>query len=115
MIGVIARQYGQPDTRCYDLGCSLGASTLALRHNVPVDCEVIAIDNSAAMIEQCQANLDADSGGSATPLPPVTLQCQDNLETPIENASVAVMNFTLQFIEPVKRDDLAQAYRGRHV
>ena len=27
LIGVLAEKYGQPGTRVYDLGCSLGAST----------------------------------------------------------------------------------------
>src|SRR5690606_3194721 len=31
MTGVLAERYAQPNTRCYDLGCSLGASLLAMR------------------------------------------------------------------------------------
>ena len=30
LIGVLAEKYGQQATRAYDLGCSLGASTLQL-------------------------------------------------------------------------------------
>ena len=33
-IGSLARRYVRPDTRCFDLGCSLGAATLAMRHNI---------------------------------------------------------------------------------
>ena len=29
MIGMLARRYAQPGSRIYDLGCSLGAATLA--------------------------------------------------------------------------------------
>ena len=33
-IGSLAHRYVQPDTRCYDLGCSLGAATLAMRRGI---------------------------------------------------------------------------------
>ena len=33
-IAILARRYGRAGTRCYDLGCSLGASTLAMRRNI---------------------------------------------------------------------------------
>src|SRR5690554_7419714 len=32
MSGIIAGRYAQPNTHLYDLGCSLGAVTLAMRH-----------------------------------------------------------------------------------
>ena len=38
MIAVAARRYALPDSNCYDLGCSLGASTLQIRHNAPPGC-----------------------------------------------------------------------------
>ena len=41
LIGVLAEKYGQPGTQAYDLGCSLGASTLQLRRHLPDDCHVI--------------------------------------------------------------------------
>lgn len=34
LIGQIASRYAQPHSRCYDLGCSLGAVTLALRQQI---------------------------------------------------------------------------------
>ena len=34
MIGTLAERYAQPQSRCYDLGCSLGASTLAMQQAV---------------------------------------------------------------------------------
>ena len=42
MIGLITRRYAQPGSRCYDLGCSLGAATLAMRHGIAFDdCQLI--------------------------------------------------------------------------
>ena len=102
MIGVIARQYGQPGSYCYDLGCSLGASTLAIRHNLsPPDCKIIAVDNSAAMIASCRENIDKDTAAV-----PVDILDQDILATEFERASLTVMNFTLQFIPAEQRSDL---------
>lgn len=102
MIGVIARQKAQPGSLCYDLGCSLGASTLSLRHNVPSEsCKIIAVDNAPAMVERCKINIECDNAGI-----PVEIRCEDILCTPIENASLVVMNLTLQFIAPDKREQL---------
>jgi tRNA (cmo5U34)-methyltransferase len=93
-ISAIAHQYAQPDTNCYDLGCSLGASTLAMASAIPhSDCQIIAVDNSIAMIERCRDYLQQ------TELQlPIEIICADLLDVTIENASVAVMNLTLQFI-----------------
>ncbi len=102
MIGVITEQYAVAGTHCYDLGCSLGASTLAMRHGIgDRDCTLIGVDNSEAMIERCEHYIALDDH----PVP-VSLICQDILETELENASVTTLNFTLQFIEPGQRDGL---------
>lgn len=97
MIGDLAERYARSDSRCYDLGCSLGAATLAMRHRIrAADCRLIGVDNSPAMIERCQQVIAADSGEV-----PVDLVCARVQEVHIERASVVVLNFTLQFI-PLK-------------
>jgi tRNA (cmo5U34)-methyltransferase len=102
MIQVITEQYVQPGSRCYDLGCSLGASTLAMRHGMPASgCALTGVDNSDAMIERCEHFIALDDH----PLP-VELRCEDILDTPIENASVTTLNFTLQFVDPDRRLEL---------
>lgn len=98
MIGQIAERYSQSDSNLYDLGCSLGAATLAMRHRVTsADCTIHAVDNSPAMVEQCRAVLNADAGQV-----PVQLTCANIEEIAIHNASVCVLNFTLQFV-PIKQ------------
>ena len=37
MTGLLAQRYATPGSRLYDLGCSLGASTLAMRQNLRAD------------------------------------------------------------------------------
>ena len=104
MIGVMAAQYAQSGTRLYDLGCSLGAATLALRHAVASrDVEIIGVDNSEAMVAQCQELMRADAGAC-----PVEIRCEDVVGTEISNASVVVLNFTLQFVDADKRDALIE-------
>src|SRR5471030_1039804 len=58
-LGVLAAQFAQPNSVLYDLGSSLGAVTQALRRHVRTDgCRVIAVDNSAAMVERCREYLN---------------------------------------------------------
>ena len=104
MIGTLAAEYAQPDSRCYDLGCSLGAASLSMRRSITATgCEIIGIDNSPAMVAGCQEVFAAEDGQV-----PVTVQCEDILNSTIENASIVVMNFTLQFVQPEQRDALMQ-------
>ena len=102
MIGLLARRYAQDESNIYDLGCSLGATTLAMRHAVKAKgVQIIAVDNSSAMLRQCSENLAADPGTI-----PVELREEDVRDTIFENASIVVLNFTLQFIDPRDRLEL---------
>jgi len=109
MIGLLAEEYAQQDSNIYDLGCSLGAATLAMIRNVKESgCNIIAVDNAKAMIEKCQSNPDFKNNHIET-----TWRYSDIQDIDIDNASVVVMNFTLQFIPPVERFDLIQKiYNG---
>jgi len=102
MSGVIAGEYARDNTNLYDLGCSLGAVTLAMRHGVKVEnCKIIGIDNSSAMIEQAGHYLALDEGTVT-----VELKCADITCQSIENASVVALNYVLQFIAQDQRLDL---------
>lgn len=104
MIGQIAEGYARPNTYCYDLGCSLGAATLAMRHRINTSgTQIVAVDNSSAMIEKARQVIAADAGEV-----PVTLQRANLQDVPITNASVVVLNFTLQFIPVAERLGILQ-------
>lgn len=109
MIGMLAERYAQPGSRCYDLGCSLGASTLAMRHHIKADdCSILACDNSSAMITRCEEAISKDTSSV-----PVEVVCADIFDVDIERASIVVLNFTLQFVEPERRAELMQKiYKG---
>ncbi|MHC5181116.1 MAG: carboxy-S-adenosyl-L-methionine synthase CmoA [Planctomycetota bacterium] len=104
MTKVFAEHYAQAGSACYDLGCALGASTLAMRRGVvQPDCRIVAVDNSESMVTQCREVVSLDSDAV-----PVEVICADIRDVPIENASVVVMNFTLQFLSPDQRDAMIQ-------
>ncbi|EFW81635.1 carboxy-S-adenosyl-L-methionine synthase CmoA [Pseudomonas savastanoi pv. phaseolicola] len=102
-LGVLAAQFAQPDTVLYDLGSSLGAVTQALRRHVRSEgCEVIAIDNSSAMVERCREYLNAQNSMFQELLPVQVIE-GDILALEFKPASVVALNFTLQFIAPEQR------------
>ena len=109
MTGLIAQRYASPGSRLYDLGCSLGASTLAMRQNLrSEDCRIVGVDKSAAMLERCRSIVDTDTHDT-----PVDLICTNLEDVAIENASVVVLNFTLQFIPLGIRDEvIGRIYAG---
>ena len=104
MIGDMTERYAQNNSVCYDLGCSLGAATLAMRHGIKAkNCRIVGIDNSAAMIERCRQVIDEDNQSV-----PVELICGDIQAADIRDASIVVLNFTLQFVNPEDRQTILQ-------
>ncbi|MGS2716574.1 carboxy-S-adenosyl-L-methionine synthase CmoA [Eionea flava] len=104
MLGDITTRYAQDNSICYDLGCSLGAATLAMRHNIQAkNCHIISVDNSTAMVDRCQQTIDKDNTAI-----PVEIVCDEIQNIKIEKASIVVLNFTLQFISPNERLALLQ-------
>lgn len=114
---LLAARYTQPNSALYDLGSSLGATSIAMRTALtqcPSEqikgCEIHAIDNAPAMI-QASKSIIAQHAPKQIPvsnLVPVILH-EANLEDhPIENASVVAMNFTLQFVSKKSRGALMQ-------
>lgn len=105
-IGVIAAQFAQAGTCLYDLGCSLGAVTQALRRHVSQNnCQVIAVDNSSAMVEHCREYLHAQDSMFQELLPVEVIEA-DILALEFQPSSLVALNFTLQFIAPKQRPAL---------
>lgn len=109
LVGIIAQQYTKPNTNLYDLGCSLGAASLSMRHRLTENgCQIISVDNAEAMIERLDKILQRDNSKT-----PVQTLCADIHDINISNASVVVMNFTLQFIPLDERQAImAKIYNG---
>ncbi|MDN2482771.1 carboxy-S-adenosyl-L-methionine synthase CmoA [Vibrio agarivorans] len=98
-IGMLAERFVKPNTNVYDLGCSLGAATLSMRRHINQEgCQIIAVDNSPAMVERCKLHINSYRSDT-----PVDVVEADIREIDIDNASVVVLNFTLQFLSPDDR------------
>lgn len=108
-IGKLTSRYQQADSHYYDLGCSLGAATLAMRRNISAEgARVIAVDVSPAMVERCERHLQVFKSDI-----PVDVKLADIRQTDIHNAAVVVVNFTLQFLPPQDRDAVINTiYQG---
>lgn len=103
MIGEIAERHAQPDTNLYDLGCSLGACTLMMHQRVPNSCCLHAVDSSEAMLKELKKKLTGVGDGCQ-----IETHLADIRGLSFENASMTVLNFTLQFLKPPERKPLLQ-------
>jgi len=108
-ISQFAEHYVSDNSNCYDLGCSLGAASLAMSSGIKAhNNKIIAVDNSQAMLNKCQQQIAAFKHQT-----PIELMESDIQKVAIENASMAVLNFTLQFIDKNDRLNILQKiYQG---
>ena len=102
MIGLYADIFVTPGSRVYDLGCSLGdASRLIAEQARDRDVRIVAVDNSPAMIEKCRAR---ETAGAV-----IEWRCEDVRQTQLQQASMVVINLTLQFLPPPQRAGLLES------
>ncbi len=102
LIGVAASSHVQSGTHVYDLGCSLGAVSLSIRHAIGArDAKIVALDSSSAMVARCQEIISADSA-----LCPVDVIQGDISALDLKPASLVVLNFTLQFAPKEARQQI---------
>ncbi|HAU09584.1 carboxy-S-adenosyl-L-methionine synthase CmoA [Gammaproteobacteria bacterium] len=112
MIGVLAERYCGAGSTIYDLGASLGGASFAVAQQLPHDdYRIIAIDNSEAMTSRLSAKLAAlgiSGNGASGSKETSRIECrhEDLRDSKIEDASMVILNFTLQFIEPAAREAL---------
>ena len=105
----MSMRYYQAGSRVYDLGCShgnLGMILLDLFGETPF--KLVGVDTSWAMVKRYKKRLAEHGKGRC-----VDLICGGMEDVTIKNASVVVLNLTLQFLTPEKRDRMIQtAYDG---
>jgi len=105
-IGSLAARYVRQGTHCYDLGCSLGAASIAMRQGIRArDCRIVAVDDAPAMVSRCRqiAAEDLARDPEAAPIEVVQGNIRD---VTFSNASMIVLNYTLQFLPVDQRDDM---------
>jgi tRNA (cmo5U34)-methyltransferase len=106
MLGLYANVFVQPQSNIYDLGCSLGeASQIVAEQTAASDCKIYAVDNSSAMIDKCLQRYQTTSN--------IEWLCEDIENVDLHNASLVILNLTLQFIEADMRQPLIdKIYHG---
>jgi tRNA (cmo5U34)-methyltransferase len=102
LTALVGARFVRPGTRAYDLGCSLGAVSVALLASTPgVACDIVAVDKAPAMVDAFGRRLSGvPQAGRIRPV------CADLESVSIADASLVVLNLTLQFIPPDRRPDL---------
>jgi len=101
LIALYADIFVTPSSQIYDLGCSTGLVSRVIHQQVSTrNCTIHAIDNSASMIDRCQQTQQDIK---------VNWKCADIEQQEIANASMVVLNLTLQFIKPGRRSNLLKA------
>lgn len=100
LVGLCVKTYGQDDTNYYDLGASTGATSVAISlNNTHRNTQIIAVDNSPSMVSKCTKTLASNAANAQ-------VICTDIETLEIQNASLVVLNLTLQFIAPENRQAL---------
>ena len=105
MIAEIASDFATEGSNLYDLGCSTGTTLLRLDAVAPKDVRFIGVDSSQEMLDKAREKLKRFKVKRDC-----ELVCADlNRGVPIRNASMVIMNLTLQFIRPLYRHQLIRS------
>ena len=100
IITLYAKNFYREDTNCYDIGCSLGASSFSILQGAN-RAKIIAIDKSAAMIDECERIFKNYENANS-----LIFLNEDIMESDLQNASVVVVNYLIQFLGLDERDIL---------
>ena len=100
LITQYAKNYYQPETNCYDIGCSLGASSISIL-KARQDAKITAIDNSEAMIKECRNRFEKFPQFKS-----INFIQEDVMESELGNASLVVVNYLIQFLDLNQREAL---------
>jgi tRNA (cmo5U34)-methyltransferase len=99
MIAEISADYVTEGTRVYDLGCATCNAFFELDRVLPESVKFVGVDFSREMLDQAREKLARQDFKREHQL--IHADLNDDIE--FKNASVVIMNLTLQFIRPVRR------------
>jgi len=101
-IPVLTELLDHDPIRVIDLGCSTGTSLIHLSQQLPQrNLELIGVDNSEPMLEKCHQKLE-----SLKPPHAIETVCSRAQSYEFQDASVVLMNYTLQFVPQADRPAL---------
>jgi|GEM_PF-101565 len=99
--------YYQPGTRIIDVGCSTGTFLELVGRLLPAPAHLVGLDNSQAMLDKARQKLGSLAGHR------VQWVCDRAENASYDNASVVVLNYTLQFLPIQQRQQvLHRVYAG---
>ncbi|HEX5219164.1 MAG TPA: carboxy-S-adenosyl-L-methionine synthase CmoA [Verrucomicrobiae bacterium] len=109
MVAELGADFAVENTNVYDLGCSTGTTLLNLDAAIRKRVKFIGVDNSQEMLTKCREKMAAHDFLHEHELIGADL----NQGVHIENASMALLVLTLQFVRPLYRDTLIKTiYQG---
>lgn len=98
----LARNFVQPGTAIVDVGCATGQTLLSLAEAIgDPSVTLIGLDNAPAMLERARARLAG--AGAAGRCRFAECDINDGLSVGSGETSVAILNWTLQFVRPPNR------------
>ena len=102
MIAELSADFAKEGTAVYDLGCSTCNTFIVMDPLLPAGVRFVGVDSSADMLQRGKEKLHQYGVRRKT-----SLRCADlNKSIEVSNASVVVMNLTLQFVRPLVRQKL---------
>jgi tRNA (cmo5U34)-methyltransferase len=107
MLKCIGNSFWIPGTSVYDLGCSTATTLLVLCPELPESAHLIGYDNSLPMLERARQKIAASHLSDRIEVRYGDLNGQLS-QVPLDNASVVTMCWTLQFIRPLRRDNVVR-------
>jgi len=105
MIRGLCKNLWVSGTKVYDLGCSTATTLIGLSRELPDSARLIGYDNSLPMLERARRNIDENHVQERIEVRHGDLNGQLS-DLPLENASLVTMCWTLQFVRPLRRDNL---------
>jgi tRNA (cmo5U34)-methyltransferase len=104
MVVELVRRYWQPGTVVVDLGCSTGTTLVNVCRAID-SVPGVGVDNSVPMLERAAAHVEANALGDRIRLLVADLG-DDPARLPLDGASVVIMLWTPQFVDPAQRQRL---------
>jgi tRNA (cmo5U34)-methyltransferase len=112
MIEEIGKKFLVPGTSIYDLGCSTGTTLINLSAAVDTTESFVGYDNSIPMLDQARKKIREHNLENRIEVRYFDLN-SDLTQLSLENAGMVTMCWTLQFLRPLRRDDLIKRiYQG---
>ena len=105
MLAELAAYFATPGSNIYDLGCSTGTTLALVDKALPVNANLIGIDNSAEMLDKCRSKLA--TLGLSNPFELRRADLDQGVE--IHDASVVLLVLTLMFVRPLYREKLMRS------